>query len=169
MNSNPATTSAPITAIALRFALLAGLLTVIAGCAAFGTGREPPTVSVQSFRAVPGAGNGLPAFEIGLLVLNPNPEPLRLQGIAYSIRLDGQPLLDGVSNALPVIEGYGQGAVTLDAAVNVLGGIRLISSLTQSPRQTFDYEFTARLDPVGFSRDIRITESGRIDLTGSSR
>lgn len=152
-----------------RFALLAGVVAVAAGCAGFGPGREPPTVSVQSFRTIPGQGNGLPAFEIGLIVLNPNPEPLRLQGIAYSIRLDGQPLMDGVSNDLPVIEGYGQGTVTLNAAVNVLGGIRLVTSLMQSPRQAFDYEFTARLDPVGFSRNLRVTEAGRIDLRGPSR
>lgn len=148
----------------VRFLLLVGLVLLLTGCAGFGAGREPPTVSVQSFRAVPGQGAGLPAFEIGLIVLNPNPEPLRLQGIAYSIRLDGQPLMDGVSNEMPVIEGYGQGTVTLNAAVNVLGGIRLVNSLMNSPRQAFDYEFTAKLDPIGFSRNIRVTQSGRIDL-----
>lgn len=153
----------------LRFVLILGLVQFAAGCAGFGAGREPPTVSVQSFRAVSGQGAGLPAFEIGLIVLNPNPEPLRLKGIAYSIRLDGQPLLDGVSNDMPVIEGYGQGTVTLDAAVNVLGGIRLLNSLMRSPRQSFDYEFTAKLDPVGFSRNIRVTQSGRIDLTDPGR
>lgn len=169
MNPNPATTFAQVLRIALRSALLAGLAAVIAGCAGFGSGREAPTVSVQSFRAVPGPGAGLPGFEIGLVVLNPNPEPLRLQGVAYSIRLDGQPLLDGVSNDMPVIEGYGQGTVTLNSAVNVLGGIRLLNSLMRSPRQTFDYEFSAKLDPVGYSRNIRVTESGRIDLTTSGR
>ena len=145
--------------------MLFGLAAIVAGCAGFGPGREPPTVSIQSFRAVPGPGAGLPAFEIGLIVLNPNPEPLKLQGVAYSIRLDGQPLLDGVSNELPDIEGYGQGTVTLNAAVNVLGGIRLVNSLLRSPREIFDYEFSARLDPEGFARDIRVTESGRIDLS----
>jgi len=162
-------TPARVLSVALKYVLLFGLAAVIAGCAGFGTGREPPTVSVQSFRAVPGQGVGLPTFEIGLVVLNPNPEPLRLQGVAYSIRLDGQPLMDGVSNELPVIEGYGRGTVTLNAAVNVLGGIRLVNSLMRSPRETFDYEFRAKLDPVGFSRNIRVTESGRIDLTGTSR
>lgn len=164
---NPSIARMPSTA--LGFVLLAGLIAAGTGCAGLGAGREPPTVSVQSFRAVPGAGNGLPAFEIGLIVLNPNPEPLRLQGVAYSIRLDGQPLLDGVSNELPVIEGYGQGTVTLKAAANVLGGIRLVNSLMRSPRDVFEYEFTAKLDPVGFSRNIRVTESGRIDLSAPAR
>ena len=169
MNSNPAAGSARISRSPAWLALSFGVLVCVAGCAGFGQGREPPTVSVQSFRAVPGAGSGLPAFEIGLIVLNPNPEPLRLQGVVYSIRLDGQPLLEGVSNELPVIEGYGQGTVKLDAAVDVLGGIRLLNSVMRSPRQTFDYEFAARLDPVGFSRDIRVTEAGKIDLSGASR
>jgi len=169
MKSNPATRPARIPMTTPRFVLMVGLVLSVSGCAGFGAGREPPTVSVQSFRTVPAQAPGLPAFEIGLVILNPNPEPLRLQGIAYSIRLDGQPLLDGVSNDMPVIEGYGQGAVTLNAAVNVLGGIRMLNSLMRSPRQTFDYEFTAKLDPVGFSRNIRVTHAGRIDLTASSR
>lgn len=169
MKSNPAARPARIPMTTSGLVLIVGLVLLVTGCAGFGAGREPPTVSVQSFRAVPGQAAGLPAFEIGLVVLNPDPEPLRLQGVAYSIRLDGQPLLDGVSNDMPVIEGYGQGTVTLNAAVNVLGGIRLLNSLMRSPRQTFDYEFTAKLDPVGFSRNIRVTESGRIDLTDPGR
>lgn len=149
--------------------LFVGLALLTTGCAGLGIGRELPVVSVQSFRAVPGPGAGLPAFEIGLMVLNPNPEPLRLEGIAYSIRLDGKPLLDGVSNDMPVIDGYGQGTVNLRAAVNVLGGIRLVESLMRRPRDTFDYEFTAKLDPEGFSRNIRVTRAGRIDLTAPDR
>ncbi|MBS3744781.1 MAG: LEA type 2 family protein [Wenzhouxiangellaceae bacterium] len=149
--------------------LMAALAMFVTGCAGLGQDRELPTVSVQSFRAVPGQASGLPAFEIGLIVLNPNPEPLRLQGVSYSIRLDGEPLLDGVSNEMPVIEGYGQGTVTLNAAANFLGGIRLVNSLLRSPRQTFEYDFTAKLDPEGFARDIHVTESGRIDLTAPPR
>lgn len=140
------------------------LLFMLGGCAGLGNSRDAPVVNVQSFRAVPAEGGGLPAFEIGLNVLNPNAEPLRLHGIAYSIRLEGQSLLDGVSNELPVIEGYGRETVTLLASVNVLGGIRLANRLMRSPRGAFDYEFSAKLDMAGFSRDIRVTESGQVDF-----
>lgn len=150
-----------------------GLLLVavglLAGCAASGIGREQPTVSVQSFRVVPGQGAGLPTFEIGLLVQNPDSTPLRLEGVAYSIELDGKPLLNGVSNELPRIEGYGQATVTLSAAVNVLGGIRLLNSLLGQPRDEIEYALTARLDPAGFARDIRVTETGRLDVTALRR
>jgi len=144
--------------------LLCLLLILLGGCAGLGHSRDAPVVNVQSFRAVPAEGGGLPMFEIGLNVLNPNAEPLRLHGIAYSISLDGQSLLDGVSNELPVIEGYGQESVKLLASVNVLGGIRLANRLTRSPRDAVDYEFSAKLDMAGFSRDIRVKESGQVDF-----
>jgi hypothetical protein len=145
------------------------LFPLLAGCAGLGVGREAPTVSVQSFRVVPAQGAGLPSFEIGLLVLNPDPEPLRLAGVAYSVELDGQPLLDGVANDLPVVEGYGQATVTLDAAVNVLGGIRLLNGLLRERRDEIEYAITARLDPEGFGRDFRVREAGRLDVSALRR
>ncbi len=153
----------------MRTLLLIGFTLLFAsGCAGF-AGREPPTVSVQSFRAVPSPGGAVPAFEIGLLILNPDAQPLRLEGIAYSIELDGQSLIQGVSNQLPEIEGYGQAGVTLNAAVNVIGGIRLLSGLMRESRTGLGYEFRARLDPVGFARDIRVSQSGRVDLSSLAR
>ncbi|MEE4330909.1 MAG: LEA type 2 family protein [Wenzhouxiangella sp.] len=146
--------------IALVFAAL-----WLAGCAALGTGREPPSVFLQNFRAVEGpAGSGLPAFEITLRVLNPDPEPLRLHGAVYSVRLEGRRIVEGVANDLPEIAGYGEGLITLTAGVDLIGGVRLLTELINQPREQFEYRLSARLDPVGFARDIRIEEVGRIDL-----
>jgi len=151
----------------LRFAaalMLLILLPALTGCAGLGVEREPPRVNLQSFRMVPIKGVGMPGFEVGLQVLNPNAEPMRLQGIAYSIRLDGQRLIDGVANDLPVIEGYDEATVTLKAGVNMLGGIRLLSRLMNQPQSAWDYEFEAKLDPEGFRFPIRIRETGRVTL-----
>ena len=151
-------------------AVLAAVL-LVTGCAGLGVGREPPSVFLQSFQAVPnGSGAGLPAFEIVLRVLNPNPEPLRLRGAVYSVRLDGRRLVEGVANDLPQIEGYGEGTVVLNAAVDVLGGVRLLADLmNQRPRDRFEYSLEARLDPVGFGRDIRIEQGGMIELNRPPR
>ena len=100
--------------------MAAALLT---GCAGMGSGYETPTVSVQSFRPIASDnGGGLPAFEIRLHVTNPNLEPLKLAGISYTISLDGQNLIKGVGNELPVIQGYGEGTFTLTAGFNVMAG-----------------------------------------------
>ena len=150
-----------------RFSLLVCII-LLSACTGFGPGFEPPVVNVQSFRAVPADGNGmagLPTFEVGLQVLNPNPESLRLEGVFYTIELEGQSLLSGVANDLPEIEGYGEGTVTLTASVSLLGGMRLIQQLMNEPRNEFSYTFSAKLDPVGFGRSIRVEQRGEISLT----
>lgn len=149
--------------------LLALLLTAVVllpGCAGMGSGYETPSVSVQSFRPIASEnGSGLPAFEIGLHVINPNLEPLELAGISYTISLDGKDLIKGVGNDLPVIEGYGEGTFVLTAGFNVFAGIQLFRSLTNKDSDSFDYAFKAKLDPGAYKRKIRISDSGSISLS----
>lgn len=138
---------------------------VLTGCAGMGSEYDMPTVSVQSFRPITSDNGGaLPTFEIGLYVINPNLEPLELAGISYTISLDGQDLIKGVGNELPVIEGYGEGTFTVTAGFNVIAGIRLFRSLMNKDSDSFDYSFEAKLDPGAFKRKIRIADSGSISL-----
>lgn len=151
--------------LAAKSALLAMTVSLLSACAGMGSGWETPTVTVQSFRAVPSdSGSGMPSFEIGLHVTNPNLEPLELVGVSYSINLNGQKIINGVGNQLPVIEPYGEGTFTVTAAVNVLAGIRLMRSLMASTDGNFDYAFEAKLDPGAYRRKIRVADSGSISL-----
>lgn len=154
----------PQPASKLALPLLA--LVMLSGCAGMGAGYEAPTVSVQSFRPIASTdGSGLPAFEIRLHVINPNLEPLELAGVSYTISLDGQDIIKGVGNELPVIEGYGEGSFTVTAGFNILAGIQLFRSLLSKESDRFDYSFKAKLDPGAFKRKIRITDSGSISLS----
>jgi LEA14-like dessication related protein len=150
-----------------RSAVLALTAILLSACTGMRPGYETPTVSVQSFRAVPSTTKaGLPSFEIGLQITNPNLEPLELAGISYTVSLDGKDVIKGVGNELPVVEGYGEGTFTVTAAFNVIAGIQLMRSLMSKSGDTFDYAFEAKLDPGAFSRKIRIRESGTISLAG---
>lgn len=141
---------------------------LLSACSGMRPGYETPTVSVQSFRAVPSTtGAGLPSFEIGLQVTNPNLEPLELAGISYTVSLDGQDVIKGVGNELPVIAGYGEGTFTVTAAFNLMAGIQLMRSLMSKSGDTFDYAFEAKLDPGAFQRKIRVRDSGTISLAGT--
>ena len=141
---------------------------LLSACSGMQPGYETPTVSVQSFRAVPSTtGAGLPSFEIGLHVTNPNLDALELAGISYTVSLDGQDVIKGVGNELPVIEGYGEGTITVTAAFNLMAGIQLMRSLMRKSGETFDYAFEAKLDPGAFKRKIRIRDSGTISLAGT--
>jgi len=150
----------------LRLTLSLLAVTLLGGCAGMGPGYETPTVAVQSFKPVQtDDGSGLPSFEIGLHVINPNLEPLELAGVSYTISLGGQDLIKGVGNDLPVIDGYGEGSFTLTAGFNLVAGIKLFRSLMAADSDRIDYSFKAKLDHGLFKRKIRITDSGTISLT----
>jgi len=146
-----------------RFVLLVVLATLSTGCAGFGPGYETPTVTVSSFRALPSDG-AMPAFEIGLRVINPNREALELKGVSYTVSLEGHEIITGVGNELPVIEAYGEGEFKLTASANLFAGIRLLTDLMSSGNDSFKYSFEAKLDIGTFRPAIRVKDSGKIAL-----
>ncbi len=151
----------------MRWALVLGLSMLVQGCAGMRPGYETPTVTVSSFRALPSQG-ALPNFEIGLHVVNPNREPLKLRGVSYTVNLGGHELIKGVGNELPIIEAYGEGGFTLTAAPNLLAGIGLVTDLMRSSTESIDYKLQAKLDVGMIQPAIRITDAGTISLRASN-
>lgn len=147
------------------FALVLGAS--LSACATLSPDYEDPTVTLSSFRAIPSEGMA-PSFEIGLRILNPNAHDLDLQGIVYTISLNGYELVKGVGKNFPVIEGYSESDVTLRASANLLEGMRFIGNMMQSQLTSFEYEFKAKLDLGGLYPSIRIKETGNINLNGSN-
>ena len=138
---------------------------LLAGCAGLRPGWETPTVTVKSVRAIPSQGM-LPEFEIDLHVVNPNREALKLAGVSYTVSLEGHELIKGVGNDLPVIEGYGEGDITLNASADLFAGVGLIRELMSTQKNTLSYEFEAKLDPGALRPSIRVRDSGEVSLAG---
>ena len=144
-----------------------GVLALLIGsCATLGPDYEEPTVTLSSFRALPSEGM-VPAFEIGLRIINPNSQALNVEGIVYTISLEGYELVKGVGKDFPAIEGYSEGQVSLTAAANLLAGIRFLGDMMNSGGESLKYEFKAKLDLGGIHPSIRVSESGEIKLGGS--
>ena len=139
---------------------------LLAGCAGLTPGWETPTVTVKSVRAIPSQGV-LPEFEIDLHVVNPNREKLKLAGVSYTVSLEGHELIKGVGNDLPVIEGYGEGDITLNASADLFAGVGLIRELMSTQKDTLSYEFEAKLDPGALRPSIRVKDTGKVSLTGA--
>ena len=141
------------------------LLIAMLGCAGLEIGFETPTVGVSSFRVLPSDGS-MPRFEIGLHIINPNRTKLTLEGLVYSVTLEGHKVITGVANDLPTIEAYGEGEVVLIAAADLLNSIGLFATLLKSQQQKFDYELDAKLDVGRFQPRIHVVEKGEIPLQG---
>jgi len=145
----------------------AAVVVLLTGCAGMGPGWETPTVTVKSVRAIPSEGV-LPEFEIDLHIVNPNREALKLVGVSYTVSLEGHELIKGVGNELPVIEGYGEGDITINASADLFAGVGLIRELMSSQKDTLSYSFEAKLDPGAFRPSIRVKDSGEVPLSGGS-
>jgi LEA14-like dessication related protein len=150
----------------LTFYILGVVL--LGSCATLQSEFKEPSVSVTSFRALPSRGMA-PRFEIGLHVSNPNRVALALEGLSYSVNIEGRQLLTGVANDLPVIEGYGEGDITLLATADLFNSISLISDLMRQPRDTFNYEINANLDLGGIYPNIPIQKQGQVSLAPVAR
>jgi hypothetical protein len=150
--------------LVLAICCLSFLLT---SCAALSPGYEKPVVTISSFRPLPSEGM-LPAFEIGLRIINPNPSTLSLVGIVYTVSIQGHDLVKGVGKDFPVIEGYSEESVTLTASANLFAGIRLVSELMNQTNEGdgLSYEFKAKLDVAGPYPSIRVNESGEFQMDG---
>jgi len=141
--------------------LLAGL--VLPGCASLTPKMDPPKVTLESFKSVP-SDSGAPRFEIKLRVQNPNEQSLNITGISYGIELLGREVMSGVTNDVPVIEGYSEGVVSLEASIQLLQVLRLMASLGQAESDALEYRFTAKIDFSGLVPTQRIEETGQVNL-----
>jgi LEA14-like dessication related protein len=151
-----------------RIIVLLAAVLLMSGCAGREPGFETPTVGVSSFRILPSEGMA-PQFEIGLHIVNPNRSALKLEGIVYSVVLNGHKVLTGASSNLPVIGAYSDGAVTLRATADLLSSISLFGSLMKQTQDTFTYELDARLDIGSLRPRIHVQEKGKLSLAGAGR
>ena len=140
------------------------LTVILSACATLSPDYEEPTVTLSSFKAIPSEGM-VPSFEIGLRIINPNSQALNLDGIVYTVSLQGYELVKGVGKDFPVIEGYSEGNVKLTAAANLLAGIRFVGDMMQSEGGPVEYEFKAKLDLGGLYPSIKVRETGEINLS----
>lgn len=147
----------------MHFTFATLLLFILSGCAGMQTGYDPPTVSLTSFRFIPG-DSIVPRFEVGLRIINPNRDALQLEGLFYSISLEDNNIISGVANELPKIEGYGEEDILLEAVVDVIGGAKLLQSLLHSQKSSIEYGFNAKLDLGSLQPPLRVSEKGEFSM-----
>ena len=136
---------------------------LLCACAGLPSRLDPPRVTLENFRSLPANGGG-PRFEIVLRVQNPNRQTLDIAGISYTVDLLGREVISGVTNEVPAIEGYSEEVVTLEAGLQLLQLVRLLTALGRTPADAIGYRFAAKIDFNGFVPTQRVEESGEITL-----
>ena len=142
-------------------ALCLGLL--LSGCASVMPDIDPPKVTVEKVESIP-SESGAPRFQISLRVINPNTQSLDIAGISYGVEIMGQEVVTGVTNDVPVIEGYSEGVVTLDAGLQLFQVFRLLTSLGKSQGEALEYRFVAKIDFKGLVPTQHVEQKGEVTL-----
>jgi LEA14-like dessication related protein len=127
-------------------------------------GFDEPTLNLISITPLPAEGFSQ-RFRLGFVIRNPNHNPLNARGMLYDIYFEDHKLLSGVTNSIPPVEGYNEDSFEVIASTHLIGSLRLIQDLMQTPRSHYEYRLKARLDlssPV--NRKINIEETGEFSL-----
>ena len=139
------------------------LVLSVAACASLTPEFDPPKVTVESVDKLSGSGGGL-RFGIKLRVSNPNKQALDIAGISYTLDVMDKELVSGVTNDVPLIEGYSEEVVSLEAGINMFQFLRLIAGLGKSTAQEIEYRLSAKVDFNGFIPTQRVEETGVLKL-----
>lgn len=141
------------------------IFAILSGCASTKPeDYEKPTLHVTSLTMLPAEGLNQ-RFNIGLRVLNPNPDPLPLQGIYYTVSLEGFELLSGVNGDLGDVPAYGELTFSVTTSTDMINGVRLLHELMSNPREKLNYQFNAKLDLKNWwIPSVRVEEKGEIEL-----
>ncbi len=147
-----------------RWALLGLVFTLAAltGCANLPQNLEQPKVHLSSVAL--GTPKGFSqTLDIELLITNPNSVALPVTGMNYHLTLNGEKLMTGVSNQIPVLEAYSETPVQVTATLDLFSVGKFIKALMQT-QSAIDYELGGKLDLTSFRLPLNFSEAGKIDL-----
>lgn len=145
------------------------LCLLLSGCAGLWRDYQKPQVNITSLALAPESSAQLPVFNIGIQVVNPNRSALSLEGISYSLEVEGHRILSGARAELPHIPGYGMADFTIQARPDLFGSVRLFGDLFSRRRASLGFRFKARLDVGGLMPFVNLEEVGRFSLPAVQR
>ncbi len=139
------------------------LLVLLSSCALFDQAYEQPAVHLVKIEALSSHGFEQ-RFRVDLKIINPNSSSLSISGMSYTLKLNDEKVVKGVSGKMSAIPGYSEITVQVEASTNILAGLRLISSLLDKPGRVLRYELETKVRSGWWPVPITILESGDFAL-----
>lgn len=106
----------------LAYALLVSLMVMLSACSTLAP-RDP--LQIQLVGIEPLAGEGLEMrFAIKLRVQNPNDSQIDFNGVALQLKVNQQPLLNGVSDQSGQVPRYGESILHIPVSLSAYAALR---------------------------------------------
>jgi len=133
-------------------------LLLIAGCAQFAAPEQRPEVHLID--VIPLASPGLaPRFLVRLQVVNRSRRALNVTGLSYDLALNGARVMSGVTAESVSVAPFGQALVDVDATMNLMGSLRMITGWLAAPADV-EYELETTLHNRWWPVPITVVERG---------
>lgn len=147
-----------------RILAVLALCLAAAGCATLGT-LEAPELKVTSFRVLEQeAGSLEQRFAVGLRVINPNNRDIEVDGLDFSLDLNGRRLARGVSNENFTLPRLGEAETTVVVSTSLLDVLRQAVQLGQRQDEQLEYRLRGKLHLGGLLlRSIPFDHSGKLE------
>jgi len=131
-----------------RFGIALLAAAALAGCAALPPGMEPPSVTISDF-GVGSASLFEQQFNLKLRIQNPNPQELRIDGMAFELEINDQPFAAGVGDQVVTVPRFGSGFMQVEAVSSLGGVLRQFGVLTHGDKPGFRYRIKGSLSVAG--------------------
>lgn len=148
--------------LARSFAALT-LVSLLTSCATVESLLEPPKLSLTNIEILEANGFSI-RLALDINVQNPNPVPLPINGLSYSLMLNGNEFLSGVASDLEGVGAFSETQVRLEAGTNLLGLMGLASEILSGQTDQYEYRLDAKIGLSGFSRSIEVSETGIVPI-----
>jgi hypothetical protein len=141
-------------------------LVTLLGCAS-GGGVVPPRITLQNLEALP-SSVGPQRFRAGLVIDNPNPDPILLYSLEFQLRLADQGILDGAfaTPAPLTVEALDRRTITLEISSEIISSLSRLLSFVQGPENALPYEMFGRVTiDRARSEPMTFGNSGQVPLS----
>lgn len=134
----------------------------LSACAAGMTTMEPPNVTLADLRP-----RGMTVFEqqydIALRIQNPNDRALAINGLNFTVDLNGKEFARGVGNEKTIIPAFGDGLIHLTVTSSTFDWIRQLERFGKNQDKDFTYALSGSLylDNAG-GHKLPFTRSGTL-------
>lgn len=139
---------------------LFGALT-LGGCATLPGSLTPPEVTLADLRLID-VGLFEQRFGLSLRVLNPNEVDIPVEGLSFTLELNGTDFASGVSNESVTIPRLGEALVDVQAVSSLTGLLHQLRRLSQG-EQGIEYRIYGKLVTGGLLGSVPFDRRGEIE------
>jgi LEA14-like dessication related protein len=127
-----------------RLVLLVFGVLLIVGCATMNKYPEQPRVSLVSIQP-----KDMTLLEqrygLQLRILNPNETAIPLEGLSYSLEINGREFAYGVSRQAVSIPAFGEALLDVDVVSNLLNVLQQVQEMSNEQQDSLKYRLSGKL------------------------